>query len=305
MNPFFNQAENRPRALIRIVVFLFFGILLLGVSTSINAYGLEFILAGVVIMAFFYMMYRYVDQRSSLKEAGITPTKTWWKEFGVGCIAAAIAMVIIFGVQWSMGDIEITGFAWQRVSSTFWLIPAVGYLIKMLSVGFYEELKFRSYLIPNMKEGFTFGRISPEQASLLAVLFSSALFGIAHVFNPNATTFSTINIVLAGFMLAFPYLVTGRLAYSVGIHFSWNYVQGGVFGFKVSGTENFYSLLVLQQGGNPIWTGGRFGPEGGVIGLVGITLVTIIIYWHIRSSQKEMTLHSMFKQTFLQNQQGQ
>ncbi len=303
MNPFFNQAENRPRSLIRITVFLFISILLLGVSISSSANGLEFILAGVLIMVFFYMMYRYVDQRNSLKEAGITLTKTWWKEFGIGSIAAVIAMSLIFGIQWFMGDIEIRGFAWNRVSSTFWLIPAVGYLIKMVSVGFYEEIQFRSYLIPNMKEGLTFGRISPVQAAFLAVFLSSTLFGIAHVFNPNANTFSTINIVLAGIMLAFPYLVTGRLAYSIGIHFAWNYVQGGIFGFKVSGTENFYSLLVLQQGGNPIWTGGRFGPEGGMIGLMGILIVTGIVYWHIKRSKKEITLHSMFKQTFLQNQQ--
>lgn len=238
-----------------------------------------------------------------MKEAGITSTKIWLKEFGVGSIAAFVAMAGIFGTLWLAGDIEIKGFAWNRVSSNFWLVPALGYLAKMLSVGFYEELQFRSYLIPNMKEGLTFGKITPQKAAFLAVFLSSALFGLAHVFNPNATIFSTINIILAGFMLAFPYLITGRLAYSVGIHFAWNYTQGGIFGFKVSGTENFYSLVTLTQSGNPVWTGGEFGPEGGIIGLLGILVVTAIVFWHIKRSRKGIKLDTMFRQTFMENQQ--
>ncbi|RNC83282.1 MAG: CPBP family intramembrane metalloprotease [Balneola sp.] len=305
MNPFFNQAENRPRVLIRIVVFLFLGIILLGFSVGFDLYGFEYLFAGVIILAFFHIFYRFIDQRSSLKEAGISPSKTWFLEFFVGSIAAASAMSLIFGIQWLTGDITIQGYAWNRVSSTFWLIPALGYFVKMLSVGLYEELQFRSYLIPNMKEGLTFGKVTPVQASLLAVFLSSALFGVAHIFNPNATFFSTVNILLAGIMLAFPYLLTGRLAYSVGIHFAWNYVQGGVFGFKVSGTENFYSLLTLQHHGNPIWTGGKFGPEGGIIGLLGIMIVSLIVYAHIKRSNKEIELNVMFKQRFLENQQQQ
>lgn len=303
MNPFFNQEEYRPRALIRMIIFVFVSILILGLSTSINLFGFEYLIAGALLFGFFWVMFRFVDQRDSISEAGLSLSKKWTKEFGIGTFAGGLVMSLIFFFEWSTGDIEVEGFVWNRSSSVFWLIPVLGYLVQMLSVGFYEEVISRSYLIPNTKEGFTFGNINPGNATIIAIIFSSFLFGTGHLGNPNVSVFATLNIILAGVMLAIPYVLTGRLSYSVGLHFSWNYFQGGLFGFRVSGIESMDSIINIKQFGNPIWTGGSFGPEGGLIGLVGIVLIQILIISYIKKKEGKLGLHPMFKKTFRENQQ--
>ncbi len=302
MNPFFNQEEYRPRAFIRLIVFVFVSILIIGSSTATYLFGFEYLIAGVLLVGFFWLMFRFIDQRNSISEAGITVSKDWVTEFGIGTFAGGLVMSLIFVLEWSSGDIRIEGLVWNRTSSIFWLIPVAGYLIQMLSIGFYEEIISRSYLIPNIKEGCTFGNVTPAKATIFAILLSSLLFGTGHLGNPNVSIFATINIIFAGVMLAIPYVLTGSLSYSVGLHFSWNYFQGGVFGFRVSGIEPMYSIISIKQFGNPLWTGGSFGPEGGVIGIFGIILMLVLIVSYIKKKEGKLELHPMFKSTFKENQ---
>ncbi|MBO6522766.1 MAG: CPBP family intramembrane metalloprotease [Balneolaceae bacterium] len=303
MNPFFNQEEYRPRALIRLIIFVFVSILIMGSSTTVYFFGFEYLIAGALLAGFFWVMFRFVDQRDSISESGILLSKEWMNEFAIGTLAGGLVMLMIFLLEWSSGDISIEGFVWNRTSSVFWLIPVVGYLIKMLSIGFYEELISRSYLIPNIKEGFTVGKINPAKATIIAIALSSILFGTGHMGNPNVSIFATINIIFAGVMLAIPYVLTGRLSYSVGLHFSWNYFQGGVFGFRVSGIEHMHSIISIKQFGNPLWTGGSFGPEGGLIGLVGIFLILTLIAGYIKKKEGKLELHHTFKSTFRENKE--
>ena len=305
MNLFFNVEEQRPRVWIRIPLFLFISsFVLLIITGSFNWSGFQFIVSGAALFGVFWFSYRFNDNRSDLKEAGLKVSPQWWKDFGIGTATGFVGIALVFVTEWVMGDLEITGFAWDRVSSTFWLIPFLAYFVQMLSVGFYEEVISRAYLIPNLKEGFTFSKLSPTNATWVAILFSSALFGLGHAGNPNVSVFAVVNIVFAGIMLALPYVLTGQLSYSVGLHFSWNFFQGGVFGFRVSGTEPVRPLIGIHQEGNPLWTGGSFGPEGGIIGLIAILLMTFLLLAYIRKQKGNLNLHSVFTQTFLENKES-
>jgi len=96
---------------------------------------------------------------------------------------------------------------------------------------------------------------------------------------------STVHIVIAGVFLALGYLLTGELAIPIGLHITWNFFQGHVFGFPVSGTgKGRATLIAIAQGGNDTITGGQFGPEAGLIGLVALALGSILItLWvHLR-----------------------
>ena len=92
--------------------------------------------------------------------------------------------------------------------------------------------------------------------------------------------FPRLIFFLAGIMLAIPFVLTGRLALSIGIHFSWNWVMGGIYGLPVSGLDGRRSLLQTSEVGPDLWTGGKFGPEAGLLGILGMAfiLICIILY---------------------------
>ncbi len=75
-----------------------------------------------------------------------------------------------------------------------------------VSEEFSEELFYRGYLLTNLAEGFNFKNNSPKIAIFIALILSSLLFGMFHLGSPNASFVSTSNIIMAGFLLAIPFL---------------------------------------------------------------------------------------------------
>jgi hypothetical protein len=119
-------------------------------------------------------------------------------------------------------------------------------------------------------------------------LISSAVFGALHLSNPHASWVAAVGILFAGLFLALGYLRTGQLWLSIGLHIGWNFFEGVVFGFPVSGTAS-YPLLRIQVSGPPLWTGAAFGPEAGLIVMPAILFgaLLILLYSRRHSPSKE------------------
>ncbi|WP_421772964.1 CPBP family intramembrane glutamic endopeptidase [Gracilimonas sp.] len=296
-NPFFNSEENRLRSLFRVLLFIFLFVFMMVIPSLIPNTALDYITRSVLTLGLFYITFRYVDGRP-WSFSGLKLDKTWIKECIAGIVMAALAMALIFITLWQTGGLEITSFSWNRSGETFWLIPLLIFFVQMASVGFYEEVMARGYLLPNITEGFTLGNITPQKAAIIAVVISSGIFGLGHAGNPNANLTAVVNIVLAGVMLAVPFIITGRLGLSVGIHFSWNFFQGGIFGFRVSGMEVRNSLIQIQQGGPDWWTGGSFGPEAGLIGVLGILLILGLTLLYLKQTGVKLAYADLFSKTF-------
>ncbi|NJP05687.1 MAG: CPBP family intramembrane metalloprotease [Chloroflexaceae bacterium] len=299
--PFWNRRERRLRALWRlmltILLFLFTGATLtamLGVVLGIEVLTLivpplsllitvAAVTMVIVTLLVLWVAGRWLDRRR-LVDFGLQLNRQWWLDFAFGLVLGAMLMGFIFVVELAAGWITITAL-WQQpdLDQPFvvaWLPP----LITMIGVGIYEELMFRGYVLRNLSEGLNFSLIGARWAIVLASLGSSILFGLAHASNPNATVISTANIMLAGLFLALGYVLTGQLAMPIGIHITWNFFQGYVFGFPVSGQQLFgVTALAIEQGGPPFWTGGAFGPEAGLIGIIAMILGCVFtsawVYW--------------------------
>lgn len=296
-NPFINNAEGRPRAFFRILFFIFLYLIAAASSIFFKADWLGSLSISVFTFLVYWISLRYIDRRP-WQQGGLILSKKWLVEFLAGTGIAAFVMALIFVIEWQAGYLQITGFAWSKKTLAGWLFPFLSYLCIMLSVGFYEEVASRGYLLRNMAEGFTTKNGAPRQAALLAVFLSSAIFGMAHAWNPNSSAFAVANIVLAGIMLAIPFIITDRLALPIGIHFAWNFVQGGVFGFPVSGMINHSSLIRIKQMGPEWFTGGAFGPEGGVLGIAGIVLIILLSIIFLRSSGQKIEIAGSFLEEF-------
>ncbi len=118
--------------------------------------------------------------------------------------------------------------------------------------------------------------ISASWGLALAVLLPTLVFAARHANNPHATTISTLNTVLGGGMFALGYVLTGELALPIGLHIAWNFLLGSVLGLPVSGIRA-PALLATAQRGSDLWTGGAYGPEGGLLGTLAFLLGSVLI----------------------------
>jgi membrane protease YdiL (CAAX protease family) len=233
---------------------------------------------------------RFLDRRA-FSDFGFHLGGGWWLDLLFGMALGALLISTIFLVELGLGWVEVVG-VFETFGGPFALsvlLPVAVYLC----IGFSEETVSRGYQLKNAAEGLDYPALGPRGAVLLAWVLSSAFFGLLHADNPGATFASTLNIVLAGLMLGFGYVISGELAIPIGLHITWNFFQGAVYGLPVSGFGPFgATFLVTEQTGPKAWTGGPFGPEAGLLAppimLLGISLIAL---W-TRMRTGKISLHS-------------
>jgi len=151
---------------------------------------------------------------------------------------------------------SMDGFHWERT-------PGIGarQLLAaswpLLGVAFNEELFARGYPFQRLVEG---------AGPWVGQLVLAGLFALIHWGNPGmhgaTKAWATLNIGLAAILLGFCYLRTRSLALPIGLHLGWNWTQGSLLGFGVSGTTEFKGAWTPIFHGRPEWlTGGAFGLE--------------------------------------------
>jgi hypothetical protein len=83
--------------------------------------------------------------------------------------------------------------------------------------------------------------------------------------------------------LAVAYLVTRTLWLAIGLHLGWNYAEGPIFGFPVSGLDAG-GLFTHRVVGPEAVTGAAFGPEAGMLAVVVqlLGIVVLVLWWRRR-----------------------
>ena len=124
----------------------------------------------------------------------------------------------------------------------------------------------------------------------IGLIVSSVFFGLLHSENPGMNSIALLNIILVGILLGLIVINTGNLWVVCGIHAAWNFAQGNLFGFQVSGNEVGIGTLVdLNTVGNELITGGSFGPEAGLVCSFVITcLILVMLFVTKKDSFKKL-----------------
>ncbi|NLG48715.1 MAG: CPBP family intramembrane metalloprotease [Chloroflexi bacterium] len=234
-----------------------------------------------ITLGVLWLAARFVDRRP-FADYGLHLNRGWWLDLAFGLGLGALLMTLIFLTLWAMGWVEVVGFAHSNLPGVSWVAGLLASLVGFIGVGIYEELISRGYLLENLAEGLRFPPLSSKVAVVLAWGISSALFGVAHATNPNATVISSFNLMVAGLLLGLGYVLTGELALPIGLHITWNFVQGPVFGFPVSGLPPAAALVQTVATGPEVWTGGAFGPEAGLLDLLSSLLGGLLIVLWVR-----------------------
>lgn len=150
------------------------------------------------------------------------------------------------------------------------LLSSLGY---MLLIALEEEIIFRGYLLNNLMDSMN---------KWTALGIGTLLFVLVHLGNQHLNVIALINLVAGGILLGINFMYTRNLWFSILFHFSWNFIQGPVLGYQVSGIEG-HSLWQMEIAGNPLLTGNGFGFEGSVIAtvvlIIGILLCLERRWW--------------------------
>jgi membrane protease YdiL (CAAX protease family) len=222
---------------------------------------------------------RFVDRRR-FTDFGFRLGRSWWIDLAFGIALGALLQAGIFFLEIASGWAAITEVFWSRRDGYAFPVSMLLILISLLGAGITEELWTRGYLIKNLAEGLNFKPLGQRGTILLAAFGTVIVFGLGHVTNPDASVVSTLALVLAGVLYATAYVLTGELAIPIGYHIAWNFFEGAVFGFPVSGYPLGASFMVTHVKGPDIWTGGAFGPEAGILGMLARVLgVLLILAW--------------------------
>lgn len=194
------------------------------------------------------------------------------KDLLAGLGVAVLLYAVGFGTSLLMGIVEIASVQW---------VPRdlLGTLLFFLLVAVTEEVMLRGFVLGRM--------LSAGMNRFVALFLSSALFSAMHLFNPNFALLPFVNILLAGCLLGASFLYTRNLCFPVVLHWFWNWLQGPVLGYEVSGMDSGETLLTLRLTGSDLLTGGSFGFEGSLLCTVLLVVGTLaIIGYYERRGRK-------------------
>jgi membrane protease YdiL (CAAX protease family) len=142
-----------------------------------------------------------------------------------------------------------------------------------------EEALTRGWLLPV---------IGARYKPWLGVLVSSGIFTILHLLNPNVGPVAVLNLFLFGVFAALYALYEGGLWGVFSLHAAWNWAQGNLFGFEVSGGyASGVTVFNLMEVGPDLVTGGAFGPEGG-LAVTAVLLVSCGVVWVLGGRRLEI-----------------
>ncbi|MFQ5945628.1 MAG: lysostaphin resistance A-like protein [Anaerolineae bacterium] len=247
-----------------------------GLPTAILLASSVATLASALVVTWFF---RTRVDGESLSSLGLTREERSVRQLTAGVAAGVLAMAGIFAVSWGAGWIGSVQPAWTAGPADALLWDLLLFTIAFVSVSLTEEIAFRGYVLQNLRE---------QAGWPVAILGSSLLFAGFHGLNPGFGAGALAGIAAAGLFLALGYRISGALWFPIGLHFAWNTAEGPIFGFPVSGLVT-PSLLILEPGvGDPLVTGGAFGPEAGLLGIGAALLGGLALWiWHLRGRRAE------------------
>lgn len=200
----------------------------------------------------------YIDRRS-VKSLGLTP-------FHKDGIFGFLLSIVLLGcgslLLYANGNLQWADYSFDP--NYFF----TGFALMVL-VAFSEELVFRGYILGNLME------VSSNKWN--ALLLSALLFAMVHVSNAGINFVAILNLLLAGLLLGLNYVYTKNLWFSIFFHFGWNFFQGPVLGYEVSGL-GLPGILQVEMSGNPLLTGDKFGFEGSLMATFLLLTAILLLY---------------------------
>lgn len=207
-----------------------------------------------------------------LSSVGYRLDRRWFTEIAGGALLGIGTALAVVGMIWAIGGVRFESDATRSVGAM------ITGLYVLLFVALMEENLFRGFVFQRMLDGIG---VWPAQIAM------ASLFALAHWGSPamegSTAIAATLDLFLGALLLGVAYLRTRSLALPVGLHLGWNWGQGYLFGFSVSGNQQAGWLKPIFQGQAEWLTGGAFGPEASVFSPL-VSLIVIVLLWRWKGS---------------------
>jgi len=241
-------------------------------SDLFNAVGVNMMLAFMFLQFIFalfaiFIFRKFVDKKS-FKSLGFE-FKHYKMDLIKGLIWGAALISVGFLALYISGFISI-------IETDFGAIQWLSYIAFFVIVAFNEEILVRGYVLTNLMASMN---------KYWALIVSALLFSVMHLANDSTSLLSTVNIFLAGIMLGIYTIHKRNLWFPIAMHFTWNFFQGPILGFEVSGTK-MDSVINQQVSGSSLVTGGEFGFEGFLLLTVMMIASTFYIHMTYKNTDK-------------------
>jgi uncharacterized protein len=233
--------------------------------------------AGIFLLIWLWV--RFAEKRpfSSLGFERKNALFTYLRGFVLGLLMFSAAI----GLLATLGFVQVD----QSIDPSMVGLGALGgvsiVLLGWLVQGAAEEVLTRGWMLPVL---------AARYHRWVGIIISSLFFAVLHGLNPNLSIIALVNLTLFGFFAAFYAMREGSLWGICALHSSWNWIQGNIFGFEVSGgSMGGGSLFKLMETG-PDWiTGGPFGPEGGLAVTIVLVISIIVIFaWPFKADEENI-----------------
>jgi membrane protease YdiL (CAAX protease family) len=236
----------------------------------LSPYLLPLVLALAVYTIGYTWAFMRIFDGAPLRSLGLRRRQGSFSDFAKGVGLAVLILGMIFAFSLATGAIRVQGFARPAPPTTNAAGYLVGALIAFLSVGLYEEIMFRGYVLQTLNQ---------RAGRLVSILVSSIIFALLHGANPGADAFGMLNTTAIAVILSVLYFRTQSLWMPIGFHFAWNFFLGYVYSLPVSGIPLHGVLNVVEVDRESRMTGGGYGPEAGLACTIALAAWGAWLIW--------------------------
>ena len=230
--------------LFTLLLYIIFGILVAGsIGLCVTA-----LFANLLTMRIF--------DRRPLVDIGLRPGRASSRNFLLGLLFGGAAAALMLAAPLLAG----TGHLVAKENSAFTWPSLIFYLALLWVAAAGEEMIFR---------GYAFQLLIQKIGPFATILPVAVIFGFAHASNPNVTALGILNTILWGILLGFAFFRSHDLWLPIGLHYGWNAVLP-LFGVNLSGLTIDVTRYYYRWDLSPRWSGGTYGPEGGLLATIFI-----------------------------------
>ncbi|WP_425449564.1 CPBP family intramembrane glutamic endopeptidase [Dethiothermospora halolimnae] len=270
-----NQLKLPWKIILALIIAFIFTIIFSMIGSTLGIEVLSEVSIFIAFIASTLIMIKLVGKKTLINIGFKSLTKNY-KSLLWGLLFGALLVIFNLIILVVIGD---SSFATPIISPNF-TSNLIKQLLIFILAALGEEMFFRGYFITSLQQ---------MKKDWLAIIIASAIWAFLHGANPSSSLLPIINIILAGLLLSYLFIKTKNIWIVVGFHISWNYLQGNVFGIKVSGRDVGDSIYLIDMK-DTLMSGGSFGLEGGLANTI-VLLSFLILLWFIFNKMEKIKKH--------------